>query len=696
MTASKRGMTLIEVMVALIVMGISSYAAYELWTGAEKSSARTSQLGEMGDFIDQANQVAAKVLTDIGPESNRGICRLIRLNQADSALHVIGSGVVPMNLVLFRPSPQGSTSTFVNRDLLNPYDTDATNGPSFDDWNKVFGDGRWIPDPNCNDNISTELAGAGRYQRCYKPDPTKWPQVASPEVLQDRNPRIIVNLSAIEFKSAGGSLNKLSVVPYPASSAAWTMLNAIEHAMLVTVKATWKSVQREESQTVFSVVWPGEYTCLGGFKAKNNVTAKNNATTLYASNYSQYELQMDWWREHSKDTITQLNSAPGFTSPKLFSSTYTKVFFNVSGVGSGSLDTANTSYILLYSSTFPDSDMSVSWYKTIATQAEKQTLQNENRAVTTETALFATGCQERQFRCKRKTTVPRLWSPRMDITTYLDYKRNVGVSSRPVLSFQRGSVNPSSTLAITTYLTDPLPAAAAPLPSGPHVKFIHQNYNPSINSGNISLTKGTGEFLMSLDKLDQAQACPTMCSASNENNSGWYPSIQFPGVKGKDTFVDDNPVACLCCTMKQCYAYGNKMASCSMQAVEALDASLPECEADDSTKINTYGAAAAAFEASNASSLVGDICIAAKVVNGALVYETKACNTNLGSLCYAVGRYFVAKNTANTAIATSNFDGANDVCFNIGFNNVRAASSGSNVSGGLVELLTAQGTLSSA
>lgn len=709
----KLGMSLLEVMVGLIVIGISSYAAYELWTGAEKSTMHTQQLGEMGEFVSQANQISSKILTDIGPDSNRGICRFIKLTSLDDSLHKISSGVSPMKLVLFRATPSSaSSSLMIDKNFLDPYPSD-TSTPTYDDWDKVFESTYWTQDTNCSDAITPELANAGRYQRCYKPVYAQWPQVASVEVLTKRNPRLIVNIAPVRFMSAAlssGSTNKLDLVPYPTASSPLTELNAIDHALVITTKLTWEGDSSPQSATAFSVVWPGEFTCLAGFKVPGSATtAYNDAEYLHNNSYANYQAQMDYWREHPKATAAALGAAASSLSiapgnKKIFADNSLPVMLNVSGVGSGAIDNTKP-YILIYSTTNPTSGMDVTFNKGFYTKAYIQSKNGENRAITNldNQYTFGAACQEVQYRCKNSNAL-RSWSEQMDFSAFLKYTRNLRVTTSPTLSFVNSAT--SEVLNMTTATNANIASLDATSATTPNVRFFHPSFN--YGSGQLTLDMGTGELRMLAKKMNQPSACPTMCAASQEANPKWQTKLDFPGVKtdtGADaTFTDTaNKVGCICCTMKQCYAWGNKLAPCSEQRAESLDAVIPECEASDPSTtdpsykkwavVNATNYPAASNSVAPAALSGADTCISAKVNGGKLELGRESCATSLPVLCYAVGRFFVAKTPLTATNASVNLsagvDAAANACFNIGTQKVRKGVLDG--SAGLDGLLTSQG-----
>jgi hypothetical protein len=132
------------------------------------------------------------------------------------------------------------------------------------------------------------------------------------------------------------------------------------------------------------------------------------------------------------------------------------------------------------------------------------------------------------------------------------------------------------------------------------------------------------------------------------------------------------PVACTACYMKNCDQFGlGTFGAMQVQPTEPLDSGVPSCVQHESHVNNFYELPGFDLTPSNSSK-----CISARMNSGDLSgFSLKAdtCTESKPVMCFAFGKHLLAKSVTLTSssIIPSTFDNANDVCFNLGKENIK-------------------------
>ncbi|MBP7844843.1 MAG: prepilin-type N-terminal cleavage/methylation domain-containing protein, partial [Proteobacteria bacterium] len=624
---NRKGFGVPEALVALAILGISAVGLYEFMGGVEKVVYRTEQMGEMEGVLDQVSDSARKILTQTGTAAAPvdGICRVMTLSKDSIPVTSLSSGVMEIDLALFRSLPSGATNDPANIDAF------AANPPKRpnDMWSMAFDSTKWTLQPNCWTDLGGDANQLGRYQRCYTPVLTAWPELGDATKLAAKEMRIQVALTPVKLNAVGTGLmqksNNLEVVVPPKASEPLKKINARDHGFLITSKISWKSTAKTEIRTHYNVVWAGEYTCLYGNKTSGGVNIP--------------------------------------------------IYLNPSGIGSG---TKSSTAVEIFSANHNIDEVKVEWLDTTYSVAKIENIAGSGkRAVTLSgsdgvswgdnndhRASFTAACQEQQFKCK-KSTASRSWGPLITLNTLIRYRSSIAQDSHPALTFRRSTggtsfetLTPGSDLGSSVVY---------------HVNTSNptQNYyNPTSNT--LLLTRGLPSFGMQVNNA--GGMCTRLCS--NENKPEWQAYLNLG--TGMD-YKDDRNTGCVCCTMKQCAAIGNKSAACASQPIEPTDARVPECDSTDSVEV---------AKDINIISPAANQCVVARrnSAKTALEFVSRPCTDSNPYLCYAAGRYFVPKSGANAI--SGPFASAAQNCYALGLQTVDLTE--------LRDLLTEQGNISTA
>jgi prepilin-type N-terminal cleavage/methylation domain-containing protein len=638
-----KGFTIIETLMALAILGISAVGVYRFMGGIQKIAYRTEQLGDMESVLTQASENGRRLLADVGTDSTDGVCRFFRL-ASNADVSRLSSGVEGIDLELFRPIAAGAAADVANVDKL---------ASSPDLWAKTFTTDKWKAVGNCWADVGGSSNEVGRYQRCYELMPNAWSEVGDADTVANRKIRVQIALSPVKFNSQGNALlgkaNNIEVVTLPKSSEPAKRINARDHGFLVTAKVAWESAQRKEVRTHYNLVWAGEFSCLYGKKYDlSNLPKCVGVTNPGAPTPASAA------RTQCNNSIIAARAAGTLKE--------IPVYLNPSGIGSGASD--NNRSVQIFSANHDPRGLSVEFLDTTFTVANIKSVNGENRAVTMagkdaqgHDMSYSAACSEKSFRCRKRTSQARDWAGYIDLNALLRYRQAVAQDVQPVLSFRKPA-GAGSFQSIT---------AGTDLNSV--VGFTNRFYNPTNKT--LTINRSVGQLAMRVTEADKG-LCNKLCE--NEYSPQWSAYLTFGSTMAAE---DRKKTGCVCCTMKQCAAVGSKTAACATQPIEPQDAKIPECDSAESSELTRTIAA---------TSSAADQCVVAKLNadRSDLEFHTRDCNQARSYLCYAVGRYFVAK--PNNAFATGNFAGGDSQCYEMGKQTIQLAE--------LNDLLGKQGNLS--
>ncbi len=609
MKNSNKGFTLVQAVVGMVIIGVTSYTVIQVMSRSQQVATQSNRSSEVEFLLEQASESARRVVSDVGSLRNGGVCRFMKAEGIDVNDRTLTSGLAKINLEL--------------------YPTNGTPDPMAAEWSTAFptgADGGWVSIP-CSEADASSLDG-NRYARCFKPNPERWPQIGTADVVKSQDIQVIVQMEPVilSARSTGGLLssdnNQLERVELP-TGAAIKKVNARDHGFLMSTRLTWVAdtvTKKRDVRGSYGLIWAGEYSCV-----TSNVPAPASA------------------------------NCPG---------NQRQVVLSPSAIGSGSLDSCTIS---LFSSTRDENrdELSATFEDVTFTKAS---IGARQRAVTEsgKGISFSAACIESEFRCKRNVAKPRVWGAAMDLRMSLGYHGRIAKAVKPSVNFVNSTETASAVETLNTT-------------SGSFTMNYQHPQRPA-GSPTFNLIPNTpaSTNLLSLHMGNMQQAaCPRMCTDDGVG-SNWRAEAAFSGISG--SYRDANPVGCVCCNMKQCGAWGNKSISCEQQSPEAADARVPECDGGDVALVSTEKFLPDGRAPAVVASDVGK-CLAVSMIElpgqaDKLVYSYESCSTSLPVACFAVGRYFATRTGAA-------FANAANLCYGLGRQEVNT--------GELTALLATQG-----
>ncbi|MBX2996656.1 MAG: prepilin-type N-terminal cleavage/methylation domain-containing protein [Bdellovibrionaceae bacterium] len=215
------GVTLVEVLVATAVLSLCFLAGATALYVSGRMVATASTSFEMTGVSSQALGAANQVLRDIGPESNRGVCRFMNTKSITG-----GIGRIEMNF------------------------GDKSSSSLDEDWARAFPENYWE---------QFECKDTGNFKRCYRP---KEGLPGANDQIRLRKPEVTVEL--IPVRSRANSGEAFTPLEIGGGSSLSSHINARDVSMLVSVTTQFDDSERpgeRKSEKSFSLAWVGEFSC---------------------------------------------------------------------------------------------------------------------------------------------------------------------------------------------------------------------------------------------------------------------------------------------------------------------------------------------------------------------------------------------------------------------------------------------------
>lgn len=213
------GFTLVEILVVTGVVTLGFLAAGTAFYIANKHTVAASATFEMAGLSDNALASLQRVVRDVGPGANEGICTFMKTD-------AIAGGAVGRIEFDFG----GVTHTTLD-----------------EEWNRAF-------DPS----IWQQSCEGTNFRRCYKPK-DKFPGID--QVLRARNPEVVAEIQPVKSRNLSGNpLDPLPIVEGTLSS----RINARDVSILMTVMTSLDDFDRpgqRKQEKKFSLMWGGEFVC---------------------------------------------------------------------------------------------------------------------------------------------------------------------------------------------------------------------------------------------------------------------------------------------------------------------------------------------------------------------------------------------------------------------------------------------------